>query len=840
MIPKITNAMKKIGVLLFALNLFVTGLYAQNQPSTDPTSKDRTSKDRASTNPTSSNPTSKNLPSGRLASGVLTGTVKDAQTGAPLPGATIFVYELKTGAIADKDGAYRTAALKAGKYLVEVSYQGYASAIATIALNGAAQHDFTLSTTIVEQEGVIVTGVTSATRIKQSPQPVTIIKRDDLLKTPSTNLIEALSKQVPGVTNIATGPAISKPVIRGLGYNRVVVVNDGVRQEGQQWGDEHGIEVDDYSVQRVEVLKGPASLMYGSDAMGGVINIQSFTPAPEGTMGVNVLSEYQSNNGLRGVYANVSGTKKGFSWNAYGTYKGAHDYKNAYDGYVFNSKFYNKNFGGMLGYTGNWGYSHLSVSNFDQHIGMVEGDRDATGAFIKTNADGTESVATNDDFKKIDPLGPYQHIRHLKTVWDNSLRIGNNTLGATVSYQRNQRQEFSPEDPEPEAYFDLKTVNYALKYQLAERNGWKTSMGVTGMFQNNKNRAEEAIIPDYNLFDIGGFLFTQYTREKLTLSGGLRYDNRHINSRPMLDENGDPKFTAFTKDYGNISGSAGLSYAVSRQTTLKLNIARGFRAPNMAELGSNGAHEGTSRFESGNRNLKSETSLQADGGVEWNSDHVSVAVSAFYNNISNFIFYEKVQGIAGGDSTVTDPETGDLLTVYRFDQNNAHLYGGEFNIDIHPHPLDWLHIENTFSYTKAQFSDAVDGTKNVPMIPAARLVSELKGNFLPKGKCVRNLYASFESNYTFSQNRAFTGFDTERANSSYWLLNAGIGADIMSKGKKICSISLNGFNLADIAYQDHLSRLKYNPENLATGRLGTFNMGRNFSVKLNVPLSFKI
>jgi iron complex outermembrane receptor protein len=581
--------------------------------------------------------------------------------------------------------------------------------------------------------------------------------------------------------------------------------------------------------------------MYGSDAMGGVINIQSFAPAPEGTLGVTVLSEYQTNNGLRGVYANVSGTKNGFNWNAYGTYKGAHDYKNKYDGYVFNSKFYNKNFGGMLGYTGNWGYTHLSVSNFDQHIGMVEGDRDNSGAFIKTNPDGSEVVATDADFKQIDPLGPYQHIRHLKTIWDNSLRIGQNTLGATVSYQRNQRQEFSPEDPaNPAAYFDLKTVNYAVKYQLAEHNGWKTSAGVTGMFQSNKNRAEEAIIPDYNLFDIGGFLFTQYTKEKLTLSGGLRYDNRHINSKPMLDENGDPRFTAFTKNYGNISGSAGLSYEASRQTTLKLNIARGFRAPNMAELGSNGAHEGTSRFESGNRNLQSETSLQVDGGVEWNSDHVSVAASLFYNNITNFIFYEKVQSKLGGDSTVTDPETGDPLTVYQFDQNDAHLYGGEFHIDIHPHPLDWLHFENTFSYTKAQFSHAVDGTKNVPMIPAARLVSELRGDFLPQGKSLRNVYLSFESNYTFSQNHAFTGFDTERENSSYWLLNAGIGTDLVSKGKKICTLSINAFNLADIAYQDHLSRLKYNPENLATGRLGTFNMGRNFSIKLNVPLSFKI
>ena len=155
---------------------------------------------------------------------------------------------------------------------------------------------------------------------------------------------------VPGVNAVSTGPAISKPFIRGLGYNRVLTINDGVRQEGQQWGDEHGIEIDDYSVQRVEVLKGPASLMYGSDAIAGVINIISQQPAPEGTIKANFVSEYQTNNALRGFYGNIGGTKNGFSWNAYGTYKGAEDYKNKYDGYVFNSKFNNKNFGGMIGY----------------------------------------------------------------------------------------------------------------------------------------------------------------------------------------------------------------------------------------------------------------------------------------------------------------------------------------------------------------------------------------------------------------------------------------------------------------------------------------------------------
>ncbi|MBN9299094.1 MAG: TonB-dependent receptor [Filimonas sp.] len=771
---------------------------------------------------------------------ILSGKILEAKSNSPLPGATIYIPELKTGAISDEKGSFRTGNLPAGKYLVEISYQGYASVVETVQLNKDVELNVSLQQSVLEQEAVIVTGVSSATRIKQSPQPIVVVKHDELFQIPSANLIDALSHVVPGVANVATGPAISKPVIRGLGYNRVVVVNDGIRQEGQQWGDEHGIEIDDYSAQRVEVLKGPASLMYGSDAMAGVMNIQSFVPAPEGTLNVNVLGEYQSNSRLRGTYANVSGTKNGFNWNVYGSYKGAEDYSNKYDGRVFNSKFYNKNVGGMLGYNGAWGYSHLIVTNFDQHIGMVEGERDsATGKFTKDNADGTTSIATDNDFNKIKPLVPFQHIQHFKALLDNSFKVGANKLDVTIGFQHNQRREFgnAADLQTPDAYFNLKTFNYGVKYHLANMGNWKTSFGVTGMYQTNENLAAEAIIPDYNLYDIGGFAFTQYSKDHLTVSGGVRFDNRSVKGKAMED-NGQVKFTAFDRNFSNISGSVGLSYEVSKQTTLKLNVARGFRAPNMAELASNGAHEGTNRFEKGDNNLKSETSFQLDGGVEWNSTHVSLSASAFFNSISNFIFYEKVLNSAGTDSIINDG--GNALTVYKFDQRNATLYGGELSIDIHPHPLDWLHFQNTIAYTQAQFSAAVDGTKNLPLIPAARLLSELKGQFLTKGKTIRNLSVHFESDYNFKQNRAFTGFDTETPTDSYWLINAGVSTDVVSKGKKLFSLSFMANNITDVAYQNHLSRLKYLDVNNVTGRMGVFNMGRNFTIKVNVPLSFKI
>ena len=301
-------------------------------------------------------------------SGIIYGKITDMATGAPLAGASIYIHGANTGTLTDNNGIYKTSPVAAGKYLVEISYTGAGSIVQTIDISGTVEKNFTLTRAIIEEEGVTITGVSSATRLKQIPQPVTIIKKDQLLNTSSTNIINTIT-HIPGVNALTTGPAISKPFIRGLGYNRVVTINDGVRQEGQQWGDEHGIEIDDYSAQRIEVLKGPASLMYGSDALAGVINIQSLLPAPDGVIKVNALSEYQTNNRLRGFYGNIAGTKNGFSFNAYGSYKGASDYQNKYDGYVFNSKFYNQNFGGMLGYRGTWGHSFSENYQFQPASG---------------------------------------------------------------------------------------------------------------------------------------------------------------------------------------------------------------------------------------------------------------------------------------------------------------------------------------------------------------------------------------------------------------------------------------------------------------------------------------
>jgi iron complex outermembrane receptor protein len=773
--------------------------------------------------------------------GILKGKVIDQLSGNPLEGASIYIHEAKLGLVAAKDGSFISPAIPAGKYLVEVSFVGYKSYLETIDINASATNkEFKLVIALVENEAVTVTGVASAMRAKQSAQPVSIVKKSDLMATSSTNIIDALSRIVPGVAALSTGPAISKPIIRGLGYNRIITINDGVRQEGQQWGDEHGLEIDESSVQKVEVLKGPASLLYGSDGMGGVINIISNAPIAQGTIKGNLNGGFIDNNGLYSGNANLAGhLSNGFNWNIYASAKSAKDYQNKYDGRVLNSRFNEQNFGGYIGLNRAWGYSHLIVSSFNQHLGMIEGERDAaTGKFLLYAGTPLEKIASNEDLNDRAILVPGQKINHFKIASDNNIAIGSNRLALNIGYQRNQRKELGDafEPNKPSLFFDLQTINYNVQLHLAEKNGWKTALGVNGMYQQNKNKAEEVLIPEYQQFDAGAFIYTRKTfNNNLTLSGGLRGDFRSLQSRRFVDA-GILKFNSIDRSFGNFSGSVGLSYNASEALTIKANLSRGYRAPSVSELSSNGTHEGTNRYEYGEQNLKTETSLQFDAGIELNTQHLSFMFNAFYNNISNYIFYSKLSNKAGGDSLVN--VDGQDIMAFKFKQSGAALYGFETKLDIHPHPLDWLHFSNTFSMVAGKFNESFEGVNRLPFIPPARLLTELRTDFKKSGKSLRNAYVKLEMDNVSTQNRVFTAYDTETPTDGYTLFNLALGTDFVQKGKTIFSLNIALNNFTDVAYQNHLSRIKYAGENLVTGRTGVFNMGRNLSVKLNVPLDF--
>ncbi len=779
---------------------------------------------------------------------LLKGKVIEKKSGDPLTGVSVYLPDLKTGTVTDKNGFYKIDDLPPSKVLINVSLIGYKMISAYINLDTIDEINFELEESITEMNEIVVTGLSHSTERSTTPVPITTIAPLQLKQIASTNLIDAIATQ-PGVAQVTTGVGISKPVIRGLGYNRVVVINDGVRQEGQQWGDEHGIEIDENSVYKVEILKGPASLAYGSDALAGVINLFASPTLPSGSIHANVLLNYQTNNGLMATSLNAAGNQKGLVWDLRYSAKMAHAYKNRHDGYVFNSGFKENSFSAVTGLNRKWGYSHLIFSKYQILPGIVEGSRDSiTGNFTKEvilNDSIVEDVlANNNDFKSYDNFVPYQLINHYKVISNSSFVLGNGNLKTVIGWQQNQRQEYDNAFDRNQygLYLQLNTINYDLRYNLPEINSWNISAGINGMLQQSTNKGIEFLIPDYNLFDYGLFGVVQKSFKRLNLSGGIRYDRRNEQGKNLfLDSIGNvvntpdstsvEQFKEFQKYFNGLSGSLGATYQFNETFYTKLNVSRGFRAPNISELASNGIHEGTMNYLIGNQDLKTENSLQTDVAFGINSEHLSGELSLFYNSIDHYIFQQKLPGLDGNDS-ITDG-----YVTYKYAAGNAQLGGGELSFDLHPHPLDWLHFENTLSYVIAVQRNKQGAEKFLPQIPAPRMTSELRADFDKAGKILNNVYFRFEVEYTFRQDNVYNAFNTETATPEYLLLNIGTGADIVHKLRTLFSIYISVSNLTNVAYQNHLSRLKYAPENYATGRTGVFNMGRNFSFKLIVPIN---
>lgn len=761
----------------------------------------------------------------------LSGKITDFDTQEPVKNASVYLVDLKKSTVSDQNGNYTFQNLKSGKYFVEITGDNYTSLLVSIEVSQDAVSDFTLQKSAKEIDEVVVTAVTRASELKKIPVVIKSVDKNIINQNASTNLIDGL-KNIPGVNQITSGAAISKPVIRGLGYNRVITLVDGIKQEGQQWGGEHGIEIDEFSVGKVEIVKGPGSLMYGSDGIAGVLNFISPKVAANGKIENQLITNYQTNNNLIATSFSNKGNKNGFVWEGRLTNKLAGNYENKYDGKVLNSGFKELDGNLMLGINKNWGHSYFNVSSYNTTLNIVEGERDADGKFTFINGNGDDVTATDEDYKGYKVGFPHQEINHLRLTSNNYFLLKNGTINADFAFQNNKRKEFADatNPDEKELFFDLNTFNYNVRYNLRENNNWETSFGIGGMQQSNTNKGVEALIPDYQFFDAGAFVFTQKTFNKnLTLAGGLRFDNRNVDTQEMLEDT-DVKFAKFNKNYSGISGSLGLSYQLDKQSTIKLNLSRGFRAPNIAELSSNGIHEGTFRYEIGDINLKSEISHQIDAAYFLNSDHISFEFTPFINFISNYIYTEKMQDPNGND-VIIDPN--DPVPAFKFTQGNAQLFGGEVFLDFHPHPFDWLHVENSFSYVRATQNNRPENEKFLPFIPAPKYRGEIKTNFEKVNNTFSDFYAKFSVDHYFKQNNIYSAFDTETATPAYTLLSVGIGADIKAFGEKdFFNVFISGENLTDVAYQNHLSRLKYAPENPATGRIGVYNMGRNFSVKL--------
>ncbi|WP_234735137.1 TonB-dependent receptor [Tellurirhabdus bombi] len=792
--------------------------------------------------------------SSALAQHTLSGQVKHQENNEAVIGATIFIPELRTGATTDVNGSYRLANLPNGTFTIQVSFISHKTIVQKVTLPGVQTLDFTMENSVNSLEEVIVSGSSTKTIIKESPIPIAALSRIQWLQTPSTNLIDAVAK-LPGMSQISTGVGLSKPIIRGLGFNRVITMHDGVRQEDNQWGEEHSIQVDEYSIDRYEIIRGAGSLMYGSDGLGGVMSILSPRPVEEGKIVGRVLTNYMTNNNMVGLSAQVAGNKNGFVWHLQTSRKDAKNYRNPVDGRVYNSNFQEPlNFNGFLGLNKKWGYSRLYFVRSFQRYSIVTGTRNERGQFTKAVAlndstDGFIPAPANElNGRTFDPSNS-QRLGNYKVSLNNYFQLGESSLSVNLSYAQNRRVEFGNvfAPGVADLYLFLQTMYYDARYNLPARKGWETTLGTNGMRQNLDNRGSQTLYPNYNLFDNGIFVFTKKSYDRLKLSGGVRYDIRNLDINKLyIDPEGlfqaQPvpgaieRFPGFQRTYQNISASAGGVYNLTSRLAVRANASRGFRAPTVPELSSNGEHAGTFRYEIGNLKALPEVAYQGDLGATFEAKSVYLDVSIFQNSIQNYTYSERVLSPAGQDSIING------VPVFRYAQGNARLRGLEATFTWNPVGARWLNFTQSYSSVFTRNLAAKEpAARYLPFMPAPRWITQVKLTRDSWKNRLRNIYLSADMEITQRQDRVLLAYNTETETPGYTLVNLGVGGDIVSNSKHtLFSIYLAATNLFDVAYQSHQSRLKYLDANPVTGRQGVYSMGRNVSIRLVIPFEGKL
>ncbi|TKK72071.1 TonB-dependent receptor [Ilyomonas limi] len=792
---------------------------------------------------------------------------KIVSEGKPVALASVVLAETNQGTVTDSYGYFLISNVIPGTYRIHISYIGYDNIERQLTLKN--NESVTLTITLVNNRSmldeVVVTGVSKATHVRENPVAVVSVSSKAITQTTAGNIIDVLVKNAPGVNAVKTGPNISKPFIRGLGYNRVLTLYDGIRQEGQQWGDEHGIEVDAYNIHRAEIIKGPASLMYGSDAVAGVVSLFPFIPnESDGKWHGNVTSEYQTNNNMAGNGFRLYYNKTHFLFALRGAYRLAKNYRNAVDGTVYNTNFNEKNLSALLGYKTSKGYTHVNASLYDNLQGIPDGSRDSlTRMFTKQINEGINDDIKHRPIVSPDELNTYQlsplhqRIQHYRAYIKSAYETGKGNIDFLFALQQNIRREYNhPTKPQQAGmYVRLNTLNYDLHYNTPKIINIETTVGVNGMLQHNKSKdATDFPIPNYNLLDAGIFVYAKWKQKNVTISGGVRYDIRqvrwndfYVKTDPLTGFNQQVneqdttgatlQFPAYTKSFTGVSASVGFAWHLTNNVSIKANVGRGYRAPNITEIASNGLDPGAHIFYIGNRNFDPEFSLQEDVGVSATFKAVSAEVSLFNNNIQHYIYLTMLADANG--NPLTDAQGN---KTYQYQQAAAQLYGMEAWLAVHPQKMEGFSFNNSlaivYGFNKKQDYKKQDiNGEYLPLIPPLKLVSNIAQKVKLRSKIITMLTPKVEVEFNAAQDRFLGLNSTETGTPGYHLINIGWIAEIQYLPAKTMQLLFEVNNITNKVYQSHLNRLKYFEyySQSPSGHTGIYNMGRNICMKVILP-----
>lgn len=706
---------------------------------------------------------------------------------SPVTGADIYIEQLHIGTTSDENGNFELRNIPQGSHKLSVSFVGFNTQNIVIDLTSSGiELNISLVPSVFHMDEVIVSAPFNKLQ-SENVMKIEYKSIEALRKSGSPTLMQSISN-IAGVSEITTGTGIGKPVIRGLSGNRVLVYTQGVRLENQQFGNEHGLGMSDSGIESVEVIKGPASLLYGSDALGGVLYLNPEKFAYQNETKIELNQNFYSNTLGSNTSLGIKTSKSRFKFILRGGFNSHADYQIPDGDRVTNTRFSEKDFKAGVGL------------NLDQFVTEFRYNYNQSEIGIP------EEIGEQTSTRSVDL--PYQDLETHILSLHNHFYLKESKIDLNIGYIVNNRKEYEEEHEEhededhegeeevhegPALDMNLKTLSYDLKYNFARKGKFETIAGVQGMYQVNRNFGEEILIPDATINDLG-FLVTSTMEidKKNSLQGGVRFDIRNLQSESYeiheaINGQEDIIIEGIDRDYRNFTFSLGYKSLLLNSITARINLASGFRAPNLAELTSYGVHHGTNRFEIGNPDLESEQNFQTDVSFEYGNEHFEIFANGFYNKLNNYIF---------ANPTGASIEDHD---VYEYVQSDAKLYGGEFGFHLHPHPFDWLHLESSFETVTGK----QDNGEYLPLVPANKWGNTIRTEF--KGsKKFSEIYTALILDSYFEQNKVS---EFESSTPAYNLFHIRMGGHLnFNKMRLGMNLSLN--NLLDTTYTAHLSALK--------------------------------
>ena len=709
-------------------------------------------------------------------------TVVDSESLKPVPYASIEIYEMQIQSFCDENGVFEFSYLSNTTPVI-ISANGYKPTSFIYKADDNNSYNIKLKKSHIFLNEIVVSPTTGLVQ-KNNLTNVILKKINQADQIMAPNLMELITN-VPGIYSINTGSSISKPVIRGLSGLKVVTFWNGLRIENQQWANDHGLNFTDMGIKSVEIVKGPSSLLYGADALGGVLYFTDEDYLPPNSFNSSFESRFESNSMSSFNIAKIKLATEKIRFNVYAGYKSAAEYRIPDGEFVKNSSYNRKSLKASLGYNKNNWILNLRYNYNSNENGLP-------GHTHSLNPSPEEFLLETQHRERILPL---QLIEDHYLSIENKLILSNQSvIKFNTGFTSNSITEFEEKVTIPGISMLLNNIPYNFSFTSYVNENIKWISGVQGMLTKNSNdeSAESSLIPDASSYDVGSYSLLQYSKSQFETQIGLRYDIREIDAGDLL-----------SKNFSKLNGSFGLVFQKGLYT-LRTNFSSGFRPPHLSEMLSYGVHHGTNRFEIGSQDLESEFANQFDISLDYGNEHINFNINPFYNHFQNYIYVEPTANFIDG------------YQVYEYTQaSSARTYGGEVYLHYHPHFAHRLHLEQDFSYVIGE-----DNNNNpLPLIPQTRLNSNLKYEFAETDKKFQLQTILIQRTQFLDKNDVST-FETP--SDSYEIYN--IEGNFSYSGKQNMLMKLGVRNLFNTTYINHLSNLK---------GIGLPSAGINFYISIN-------